>query len=139
MYSLSGFYTIQYMVTLKIQNDYSWVITKNEALKKDLWLGLRKREKGYFHSTLYKQGIWDGFIDFFHRDGGRFLTGLLPEVITVLRRHHIIPEVVDTREFFQWKYKKIGPLFLKQWAEVNPHDDFYINGVLLYSFRNYLN
>tara|TARA_Y100000034_G_scaffold103692_1_gene129568 strand:- start:36682 stop:38115 length:1434 start_codon:yes stop_codon:yes gene_type:complete len=112
------------MVTLKIQNDYSWVITKNEALKKDLWLGLRKREKGYFHSTLYKQGIWDGFIDFFHRDGGRFLTGLLPEVITVLRRHHIIPEVVDTREFFQWKYKKIGPLFLKQWAEVNPHDDF---------------
>jgi superfamily II DNA or RNA helicase len=120
------------MVTLKIQNDYSWVLTKNEDLKKELWLGLRKREKGYFHSTLYKQGIWDGFVEFFHRDGGRFLTGLLPEVLRVLKKHEITPEIVDTREFFEWKYKRVGPKFLKQWApddkQFNLHD-YQIEGI----------
>lgn len=113
------------MVTLKIQNDYSWVLTKNEDLKKELWLGLRKREKGYFHSTLYKQGIWDGFVEFFHRDGGRFLTGLLPEVLRVLKSHKIIPEIVDTREFFEWKYKKVGPKFLRQFQPDDEQFDLY--------------
>ena len=127
------------MVTLKIQNDYSWVLTKDEDLKKELWLGLRKREKGYFHSTLYKQGIWDGFVEFFHRDGGRFLTGLLPEVLRVLKSHKIIPEIVDTREFFEWKYKKVGPKFLREFQPDDEQFDLYdyqidaINSVI----RNY--
>lgn len=127
------------MVTLKIQNDYSWVITRNESLKHELWLGLRKREKGYFHSTLYKQGIWDGFIDFFHRDGGRFLTGLLPEVLRTLKKHKIKPEIIDTRDFFTWKYSKVGPKFLRQWQPEDEKFDLYdyqvdaINSVI----RNY--
>lgn len=130
------------MVTLNIQNDYSWVITKNEDLKKELWLGLRKREKGYFHSTLYKQGIWDGFVEFFHKDGGRFLTGLLPEVLRVLKKNKIIPEIVDNREFFQWKYKKVGPKFLEQWCpaghplEGHPLYDYQVCGINS-AIRNY--
>ena len=57
----------------------------------------------------------------------------------VLKSHKIIPEIVDTREFFEWKYNKVGPKFLRQFQPDDEQFDLYdyqvdaINSVI----RNY--
>jgi hypothetical protein len=70
---------------LKIQNINSWLVTDNKALKHKLWNALRFPERGYFHSTAYKKGVWDGYRDFFNKNNGQFLTGLLPEILATLK------------------------------------------------------
>lgn len=103
--------------TLKIQNDYSWLLTEDRDIKDILWDTLRVREKGYFHSALYKQGIWDGYLEFFKKDGGRFLTGLLPDVLKVLHQHKIVPKIVETRKFFEWKTNTIDKHYLSKFTK----------------------
>ena len=102
--------------TLKIQNDYSWLITSDGKIKRKLFEKLRVRERGYFHSALYKQNIWDGYIEFFKEDGGRFLTGLLPEVLAALREENIKVKIHETREFFPWLHTNIDENFLNQFV-----------------------
>jgi len=85
------------MNVLKIQNDYSWLVSDDEKLKNKLHSALRFREKGYFHSTLYKQGRWDGYREFFDRNSGRFLTGLLPEILMALKIRKSKFELSDHR------------------------------------------
>lgn len=106
------------MNQLILENNYSWLKTTEDFIRHDLWKKLRFREKNYFHSRLYKQKLWDGYKEFFIRESGRFLTGLLPEVQAYLAFHQIPYSIEDRRNQIQWLYPKIDENFLNQWLDV---------------------
>ena len=107
---------------IKITNSFSWLVTRDENLKNLLWKSLRFRERNYFHSRLYKQKIWDGFRDFYSKKTGRFLTGLLPEVLAVLRHKNINYKLVDDRESkVSWVLPVIDNTYLKDFG-ITLHD-----------------
>ncbi len=110
---------------IKVQNCYSWLLSNNEKVKTDLWKALRVRERNYQHSRLYKQRLWDGYTDFFKKESGRFLTGLLPEVTTALKYWNIEYEIIDERNQVKFIYDSIGPDFLRQWAPKHLSFDLY--------------
>lgn len=73
---------------------------------------MRFRERGYFHSRLYKQKLWDGYTEFFSKKTGRFLTGLLPEVKAALSHLGEEYRVLDERGDFEFAYPEIDKHFL---------------------------
>ena len=101
--------------TLEVQNNYSWLETDSSQVRYLLWKSLRFREKNYFHSRLYQQKIWDGFTDFFKKESGRFLTGLLPEVEAALKHLNTEYSIIDKRTKLAFEIEKIDKDFLQQW------------------------
>jgi hypothetical protein len=87
---------------LVIDNDYCQLLTTNHKIKQTLWDCLRFRERNYFHSRLYKQRLWDGYTEFFKKETGRFLTGLIPEVSAALKHFDIEYEIQDNRSEFKF-------------------------------------
>ncbi|MFN9957783.1 MAG: hypothetical protein ACK55I_32155, partial [bacterium] len=85
------------MTNLVIQNDISILQSDNSDLIKFLYENLRFKDRNYFHNPRYRQRLWDGFTNFFNEKNGKFLTGLLPEVIVACKRFNEIPSVVDKR------------------------------------------
>ena len=108
---------------IKIQNCYSWLTTNCDDIMLDLWRALRHREKGYFHSRLYKQRLWDGYTEFFKKESGRFLTGLLPEVTAALDHWKVPYKLHDERAESKFLYSQIGDDFLDQWLHHLPKED----------------
>ncbi len=100
---------------LKINNDYSFFLTDDEIVRHELWSRLRFREKNYFHNRAYKMKKWDGYIQFFAKETGKFLTGLLPEVTAVLKHFNCAYTVEDNRQKTQFSYEKVESDFLNQW------------------------
>src|ERR1700679_968934 len=92
---------------IKIGTVYSRLNTDDEQLKRDLWSALRFRDKGYFHSRLYKQKKWDGFVNFFSLKAGQFLTGLLPEIRVALKTWDKPYEIEDHRAQFNYLTNKV--------------------------------
>lgn len=74
---------------------------------------MRFRERGYFHSRLYKQKLWDGYTEFFSKKTGRFLTGLLPEVKAALAHLGEEYTVMDERGEFDFRVDQIDKNFLE--------------------------
>lgn len=97
---------------LKIANDYSYFLSSDETLKNDIWDRLRFREKNYFHNRAYKMKKWDGYINFFDRTTGKFLSGLLPEICAVLKHNNVSYEIEDNRTHTEFKSKNIDENFL---------------------------
>jgi len=85
------------MAVIKVENDYSWLITDREDIRLKLWKALRFREKDYVFRSAYRMKLWDGYKDFFSKDAGRFLTGLLPEITAALKHWGVPYEVQDHR------------------------------------------
>jgi superfamily II DNA or RNA helicase len=104
---------------IQIENCYSWLHTQNQEAQQKLWRALRFRDKGYFHSRLYKQKLWDGFVEFFKKESGRFLTGLLPEIETALKHLGIKYSVIDKRQQIDFRFSEINDQFLNQWLRSN--------------------
>lgn len=102
--------------SLKIQNCYSWLDCPDQEIMNNLWKALRVRELNYQHSRLYKQKIWDGFTDYFKKETGRFLTGLLPEVKAALKVWGVDYEIIDDRKPVKFLYDEISSDFLNQWS-----------------------
>ena len=100
---------------LILENDFCQLVTQNNKLKDSLWDCLRFRERNYFHSRLYKQRLWDGYREFFKRETGRFLTGLLPEVTAALKHFEITYDVQDNRSKLEFNIGTIDDQFLNQW------------------------
>lgn len=100
---------------LKIANDYSFFLSDNLTVKHDLWDRLRFRDKNYFHNRAFKMRKWDGYIQFFAMETGKFLTGLLPEVCAVLRHHKIDYTIEDARQVSPFRIGEIDDQFLNQW------------------------
>ena len=104
---------------LVIENDYSQLITIDQNIKATLWDALRFREKNYFRSRLYKQRIWDGYTEFFKKETGRFLTGLIPEISAALKHFGIEYEIQDKRTNTKFEIENINEHFLNQWLPEN--------------------
>jgi superfamily II DNA or RNA helicase len=103
------------MNLIKIANDYSYLISDDNHVKTELWNRLRFRDKNYYHNRAYKMRRWDGYINFFDLQSGKFLTGLLPEVAAVLRYCKVQYNVEDNRQKTQFLYESINDQFLNQW------------------------
>ena len=96
-------------------NDFSFLQTDNRILKSKLYRALRYRERNYFHSAAYKANRWDGYINFFTIESGKFLTGLLPEVMLALKRTGEDYEFDDKRTDIVFEHTDIQPYFLNPW------------------------
>src|SRR4051812_5577998 len=108
------------MNVLRIENNYSWLLTNDSEIKHTLWNSLRVRERNYYHSPLYKQKKWDGYVDFFKKDSGKFLTGLLPEVRLALKHLGARYETQDLRSSFDFTCDRVdenwlSPLVLRDY------------------------
>lgn len=100
---------------LRISNDYSFFVSDDINTKHILWSKLRFRDKNCFHNRAYKQRLWDGYIEFFKIETGKFLTGLLPEVYAILKRLKIEYTTVDERDNFKFAISSVNDQFLNQW------------------------
>lgn len=98
--------------SLLIQNTYSWLNTDDIKLKSSLWNALRFLDRNYYHSAAYKRGFWDGYKEFFNKNSGMFLTGLLPEVLAALKIKKVQYQVVDERNSIRWQFTEIDKHFL---------------------------
>jgi superfamily II DNA or RNA helicase len=102
---------------LKVNNDFTYLVTSDTAFKNKLWEKMRFRQRNYFHTRAYQNGIWDGYINFLDKKTGRFLTGLLPEVELALNKYFKIPyEIHDERNQLEFVVESIDKDFLKQWT-----------------------
>ncbi len=117
---------------LEIENQYSWFHSNDEDIKFILWKALRFRAKGYFHNVRYKMKLWDGYDDFFKRDSGRFLTGLLPEVRRALKYKEVTYTIKDNRAPFEFNVESIDSSFLKDSGvkELRDYQVEYVNQVI---------
>ena len=105
---------------LVIENTKSYFASNDFKLRKQLWTLLRVRAKNYWHSTAYIKKLWDGYVDFFDRKTGHFLTGLMPEVKTALDYWKIPYRIYDQRKPLTWARPAIDKDFLKTFR---PKDD----------------
>lgn len=118
---------------LEIKNDYSWFHSKDDNIKHLLWRALRFKAKGYFHNVRYKMKIWDGYDDFFKKDCGKFLTGLLPEVTQALEYKNAEYEIQDHRKLFQFKVDEVDENFInfgKDAVVLRDYQVDYVNQVI---------
>jgi superfamily II DNA or RNA helicase len=97
---------------LKLENNYSWFLSKDDKAKTLLWKALRFKDRGYYHNVRYRMKLWDGYTDFFKKESGRFLTGLLPEVKLALKHLNVDYEIEDKRGEFEFAVDKINDEFL---------------------------
>lgn len=100
------------MVNLILNNDISILKTNNFQLVDYLYKHLRFRDRNYYHNPAYKQRLWDGYTNFFNKSTGRFLTGLIPEVVGACKAFNEKIEVTDQRTKFDFSIKEINSTFL---------------------------
>lgn len=103
--------------TLIIENHQSALLDCPEEVYFKIHKALRFRDRGYFHSVLYKRKLWDGYVEFLKKDNGKFLTGLLPEIEMALKFLKVDYDLVDKRTKVNFKYKNIDKDFLNQWLK----------------------
>jgi superfamily II DNA or RNA helicase len=100
------------MTIITVNNDISILETDNKLLVSHLFETLRFRDRSYFHNPRYKAKLWDGFTNFFNKNNGRFLSGLLPEVYGVCKHFNETVEFVDNRTKVDFAIKSIDKDFL---------------------------
>jgi superfamily II DNA or RNA helicase len=117
---------------LRIQNCYSWLYCEKPEVLNVLHENMRFREKGYFHSRLYKQKLWDGYTEFFSKKTGRFLTGLLPEVKAALLHIKENYDTIDERQEFNFLFEQIDENFLSKNFKLYDYQVDLTNALLKY-------
>ena len=100
------------MAKILVKNDISTISTLNQGLIKFLYDNLRFRERNYFHNSAYRQKIWDGYTNFFNKNNGKFLTGLLAEVLVSCKAYQEQVEIIDQRTKIDFAINEINSTFL---------------------------
>jgi superfamily II DNA or RNA helicase len=103
--------------TLKIDNTYSQLFTDDDKVLNILWGAMRFRERNYYHNVRYKMKLWDGFVDFFKRETGKFLTGLLPEVRLALKQMKVDYTVQDNRNSVKFTVDSVDAQWLNKFLQ----------------------
>jgi len=99
---------------IELNNCYSKLTNISPEVSDFIFKQLRFKQKGYFHSNLYKQKIWDGNVEFFKKKTGKFLTGLLPEILLTLKTLKVNYEIIDHTKSVNFQFKDINEHFLNQ-------------------------
>lgn len=125
------------MNKLILQNDYSYLITDDMDIKSLLSNSLKFKEKNYYHNRRYKMKLWDGYVPFFQKENGKFLTGLLPEIKAVLKKKNIEHEIEDKRTKINFLYDSVDHKFGQKWLKDKKIDLYdyqidFINQVIKY-------
>jgi superfamily II DNA or RNA helicase len=100
------------MNIIKIENNYSWLHTDDDKLRLELWSALRWKERNYFHNARYRMKLWDGFKNFFDKDTGKFLSGLLPEVKLFIKSFKQEYQIIDNRNALNFAVSSVDENFL---------------------------
>lgn len=87
------------MVKIILGNNKSRVIATTKTLSK-LRRDFKIRAKNYFWSPAYRQQKWDGYVRYISEVNGSFSTGLLDQVVELLKEQGKKYEIVDNRELF---------------------------------------
>jgi len=104
------------MNTIIVENNYSYLKTDDQVLLDTLWNGLRFRDKNYYHNILYKRKLWDGWVNYFDKKTGKFLTGILPEVVMAIKKKGLEYAIQDRRGVVDFINSVITPDFLPGFA-----------------------
>jgi superfamily II DNA or RNA helicase len=103
------------MVTeIKVYNDFCYLSTDNDRLKEVVYQALRKKDMHCFKNPKYRMRVWDGFINYFSKKTGKFLSGLLPEVLACCDYCKIKPVIHDYRINQEFAVEKIDNQFLNK-------------------------
>ncbi len=97
---------------IRARNDYCTLYCEDSKVFSKFYRALRYPQRGYYHSTLYKQGRWDGHVDFLSKKTGKFLTGLLPEITEGLKLLGEEYKIKDERGVVKWAINEINKDFL---------------------------
>lgn len=100
------------MNTLVINNNISIFKTDDDGLRNELWQKLRVKSLNCFYNAAYKNKVWDGFVDFYKKESGRFLTGLLPDIMNFLKDKNLHIQVKDNRKVVEFENLKISADFI---------------------------
>lgn len=104
------------LALIKSTNGFSWLNTNDESVSEILWKSLRFRAKNYYHNRRYKMKLWDGYDEFYKKQTGRFLTGLLPEVKAALQHLNVNYKVVNNRSKADFLYSSIDDTLFRQYG-----------------------
>lgn len=102
------------MITIEITNTLSRVKFDNprsqinKAVAKKLYDRLAYKQPGYQYTSAYQNGTWDGYIRLYNMYSGKFLTGLLNRVISILEEENIAYRIEDKRRKPQVELKEIN-------------------------------
>jgi superfamily II DNA or RNA helicase len=118
------------MNIIQVDNNYSILSSENQKLKDLLWKSLRCRAMNYFHNPRYKMKLWDGYDDFFKKESGKFLTGLLPEVRLALKHLSLDYEIIDARQPFNFTVNEIDNTWLDNKPILRDYQVDYVNQVI---------
>lgn len=104
---------------LRVNNCWAQLFTDEVRVKDVLWQAMRFRERNYFHNVRYKMKLWDGYVDFFKKDTGKFLAGLLPEVKLALKHMQVEYKIVDERDAFDFLVPSVDEQWLNKHLQPN--------------------
>ncbi len=103
------------MNEIYIYNNYSYLKTDNKEIQQKLWILFRFRKPDFYHNPAFKSKKWDGFYNFYDKEKGKFLTGLLGHVLYTLKNFDETYTLIDKREPFQFVQKSIKQDFLNDY------------------------
>lgn len=105
---------MEHQTALQIDNCYGRLVSTDRDLITFLHENLRFRPPNFYHNIAYKKKKWDGWKEFFDIKTGKFLSGLLPEVISTLSFLKKQYTLIDNRTPVKWNYDSIDQNFFNQ-------------------------
>jgi len=105
---------MDHTTVLQVDNLYGRLVSTDRDLLNTLHEKLRFRPPNYWHNIAYKKKKWDGWKEFFDLKTGKFLTGLLPEIMGALRVLKKPYTFIDDRTPTKWLSQSIDDQFLNQ-------------------------
>ena len=105
---------MEHETALQVDNLYGRLVSTDRNLIDILHRKLRFHPPNFWANTLYRKKIWDGFDNFFDPKTGKFLAGLLPEVVKTLRFFNKPFTFIDERTTVKWLHNNIDDQFLNR-------------------------
>ena len=106
---------MEHKTVVQVTNLHGRLLSTDEELLNIIHKSLRFRPPNFWHNAAYKRKKWDGWKEFFDLKSGRFLAGLLPEVLTALITLKKPYTLVDERTKINWKHPVIDDQFLNNY------------------------
>lgn len=99
---------------IQVDNVYGRLVSTDRDLVNTMHEKLRFRPPNFFHNEAYRKKKWDGWKEFFDLKTGRFLAGLLPEVLAVFKILNKPYTLIDDRTPVKWARDSVDDQFLNE-------------------------
>lgn len=88
------------MIEIILQNNKSRLVGHRGQIM-EIREELKIKAKGYFFNAAYRKRQWDGYVRYITEQTGMFSTGLLDQVIELLKKYEYEYKITDKRELFK--------------------------------------